>query len=214
MRLTVHLAVLAALVPGAGGCVGNGGDAERSGYVTAGLDGAEVVRVAWPYARLEDYSARAKVRGEEAVVEGAFDLDALLAAQEGFDPPPRGCAPGQIMSGDGVRGLPQVSFSFGGLVATRAGAMDDVGADELGAAVVAAAPDLGVAWADADIARDSPEGQRLESALHAGFQLVRLRPCRVPVECQGVEELPDLGNAKPDLCLEPWPADAMVVLQP
>jgi hypothetical protein len=219
------LALLPLLAPLAtsAACLEDRGDGKGAGYVVgSAASTADTVRIAWLYQDPGDSSLRASLHGEVQVEGGAFDLDALLESVGDFDFPVRTClAPvplqdsGGATDEDGEEEAAEVAV--GGIVAT-AGVppSQELDGAELSGAVLAAARDVAAVWSGDDVPRDSSTGQRLESSLTAGLQLARLRPCRVPVECQGVEDVVEQlgGRPDPDLCLDPWPDDGVVLLQP
>lgn len=209
MRL-LPLAFVAAL---GAGCLEDQREGQGAGYVVGdGASSAEVVRVAWMYVGSGN-EERALLHGEAPVEDGSFDIDLLVASHEGFEPPARGC-PDLGYLADQDRQPGRGAVGVGRLVATAAdlgSGGDDVALGDLPSVAVAAALEMAVVWSSDDFTRDSLEGQRLESALSAGFHLARLHPCQFAVECQGVEDVSN--DVRLDQCVDPWPNDGLVLLE-
>jgi hypothetical protein len=200
-------------------CLEDRGHGQGAGYVVGAAAGvADTVRIAWPYLDPDDSSPRATLRGEVPVEGGGFDVQALLESVEDFEPRPRTCQDLAARQDDqAASSLDELPIAAGWLVATEGVQGEhDLSGQQMTEEVEAAAPDVAVVWAAADVPRDSPTGRRLESSLVAGLQLARLRQCRIPVDCQGVEDLTAkiTGQPDPDLCLDPWPDRGLILLQP
>lgn len=217
MRLVASLVMVALMA----GCLHDPQEGKGAAYVSSEVSGAEVARIAWRYATYtESFELRlgAQLTGEVPIEHGAFDLQALIDAIGTFEPPMRAC---ESMLPYGRPDAPEwdaqnpVTVAFGSIVATASGTGDDLTDQELADAVVAEAKDVAILWTQNDVARDSYDGRQLESAVDAGVHLARLRPCRVPVDCQGVEDVQDVWDARGDRdqCVDPWPGDGVVLLE-
>lgn len=219
MRTLRPGAVLLVLLPTSAACLEDRGGGQGGGYVAESVSSdASTVRIAWQHQDPATRELRASLRGEVPIEGGAFDVGALLESVGAFEPPVHRCLDVMNRQDDTATVDPEaVDFAVGGIVAT-AGEIPsgDLDGPQMAEAIEAAALDVAVVWSASDVPRDSATGQLLESSLGAGLQLARLRPCRVPVECQGVEdvEMKITGQPDSDLCLDPWPDHGMVLLQP
>lgn len=222
MRLAKLVSTCALLA----GCMEDPRAGKGSGYVAEALVGeVDTVRLAWRHFA-EDGSVRAEMRGEAPIVDGSFDIDALLASVgSDWEPPALGCESeydqGRYEESD-LDGPPAASetdtpFGIGDIVAMSTAVTDGAQLEEgdLHNGIMGRALDVAVVWSSADVERSSPTGERIESTLVEGLQLSRLRPCRLPSTCQGVEDASANGTREElQMCLGPWPSDGLVLLQP
>jgi len=209
VRLPGPLLALLALGGLGSGCLHDGEDRPAVGFVAGpAADAADWVVLAWRFTA-DGQEPLARFHGAAPLDAGTFDVDALLASAADYEPPTLDCY-------DGAGAVGVAPYAVAEIVAvTGEPSTDDLDLQALATAVSAVALDVAVVWANEDVPRASWSGQRLESALSAGLQLAALRPCRIPADCQGVEDAFEVvgEGPDPDLCLDPWPEDGMVLLQ-